>query len=64
MSWTGNTNKMNRLSLGHYNVIKKRPEETYCPYCNGTRVSPYYSLLTEQPWIREFWDEKRNGKIQ
>ena len=25
-------------------------------------MSPYYSLLTEQPWIREFWDEKRNGK--
>lgn len=62
MSWTGNTNKMNRLSLGHYNVIKKRPEETYCPYCAGARVSPYYSLLTERPWIREFWDEERNGQ--
>ena len=62
MSWTASTNKMNRRLLSHYNVIKKRPEETYCPYCAGARVSPYYSLLTERPWIREFWDEERNGQ--
>ena len=62
ISWTASTNKMNRRLLSHYNVIKKRPEETYCPYCAGARVSPYYSLLTERPWIREFWDEERNGQ--
>lgn len=62
MSWTASTNKMNRRLLSHYNVIKKRPEETYCPYCAGARVSPYYSLLTERPWIREFWDEERNDQ--
>lgn len=62
MTWLGETNKMNRLTPGYYNVIKKRPEETYCPYCKGSSVSPYYSMTTERPWTVKFWDEERNGK--
>lgn len=62
IAWTGSTNKMNRLSLGTYNVIKKRPEKTFCPYCKGERVSPGYSLLSEKPWTGEFWDAERNGE--
>ena len=53
---------MNRLSLGSYNVIKKRSEKTYCPYCKGERVSPGYCLLAERPWTGEFWDAERNGE--
>ena len=62
MAWTGSTNKMNRLTPGSYNVVKKRPEKTYCPYCKGERASPGYSLLSERPWTGTFWDAERNGE--
>lgn len=62
MTWQGSPNKMNRLRPGTYNVIRKREEETYCPYCKGERVSPWYHLGTEIPWAERFWDAERNGK--
>lgn len=61
MSWVASTNKMNQLSRGSCNVVKKRLEETYCPYCKGERVSPGYSLLSERAWTEAFWDTERNG---
>lgn len=60
IEWIGKMNKMNRLSKGMYNVIKKRKEVTYCPYCKGTRVSKYYNLVTECPSILDYWDFDRN----
>ena len=58
--WQGKMNKINRLSKGDYNVIKKRKEITYCPYCKGTRVSTKYNLATEYPGIIDYWDYDRN----
>lgn len=60
MEWIGKMNKMNRLSKGEYNVIKKQKEITYCPYCKGTRVSRYYNLVTEYPEILDYWDTSKN----
>lgn len=60
ITWSGSTNKMNRLIPKHYNVIKKCAEKTYCPYCKGERPSPYYNLGTERPWVKIFWDPDRN----
>lgn len=58
--WSGSTNKMNQQVSKPYNVIEKRPEETYCPYCKGERPSLYYNLVTEKPWVKIFWDPNRN----
>lgn len=60
MEWTGKMNKMNRLSKGEYNVIKKQKEITYCPYCKGTKISKYYNLTTKYSKILDYWDEEKN----
>lgn len=59
--WTEKCNKLNRRKKGSYNVIKQRPEETFCPYCKGERPSPYYNLATAVPWVSSWWDRARNS---
>ncbi len=62
ISWLQSLNKLNRLRKGNYNVIAKRAEETFCPYCKGERLSPQYNLATSLPGISEWWDKTRNSK--
>lgn len=35
ISWEQKPNKLNQFRAGSYNVIKKQPEVTFCPYCKG-----------------------------
>ena len=58
--WEQTTNQFTRLKAGSYNIIKKRPELTFCPYCRGERLSLQYNLATEFPEILGRWDYDRN----
>jgi len=62
ITWMESLNRLNHLKLGHYNVIKQRNEETFCPYCKGERPSPYYNLTTAMPEVTDWWDRDRNSK--
>ncbi len=59
-AWQQSTNKINKIKPGRYNVFNKKAAITYCPYCKGERVSPFYNLLTQYPWAGDCWDYERN----
>lgn len=59
-SWEQTTNKLTRMKASNYNVIKKRQEVTFCPYCKGERLSSQYNLATELPSVSDWWDYERN----
>lgn len=61
-SWPQDPNHLIRLQKGSYNVIKKREEETFCPYCKGERPSPFYNLGAAVPEAADWWDEERKGR--
>ena len=61
-SWAQNPNHLIRIQKGSYNVFTKREEETFCPYCKGERVSPFYNLGAAVPEAVDWWDEERNDR--
>lgn len=60
ISWEQTTNKFICLEAGSYNVIEKRKEITFCPYCRGKRPSPQHNMAAEFPDVINWWDCERN----